>query len=56
MIEAKASGFKKAVKMVEMLTLPPALKRKYIARMGRMVIAQTKKNVKEQEKSFGKSK
>ena len=49
MLQLKDSGFKSAMDTVKLLSLPANLRRKYLARMGRMGIAQTKKNVKDQK-------
>lgn len=53
MLEFKTIGFKKAAEIVKLMALPPRLKRRYLARVGRMVIAQAKKNVKEQRTVSG---
>ena len=48
MLQLKESGFKKAMDTAKLLSLPPNMRRRYLARMGRMGIAQTKANVKNQ--------
>ncbi len=53
MLQLKGSGFKEALDTIKLLSLPPGLRRKYLARMGRMAIAQTKKNVKDQKTVSG---
>jgi hypothetical protein len=47
--DVKTEGFAKAMEIAKLMTLPPNLKKRYLARVGRLVIAQAKKNVKEQK-------
>lgn len=49
MLQCEGINFREAVEAAKLLCLPPGLKRKYLARMGRMGIAQTKKNVSDQK-------
>lgn len=49
MLQLKSSGFKEMMDTMKLFSLPPNMRRKYLARMGRMAIAQTKANVKAQK-------
>lgn len=51
--DVKTEGFAKAMEIAKLMTLPPNLKKRYLARVGRLVIAQAKKNVKEQKTVSG---
>ena len=51
--DVKTGGFKQAMETAKLLSLPPNLKKRYLARVGRLVIAQAKKNVKEQKTVSG---
>lgn len=53
MPQLKKGGFKEALDTIKLLSLPPGLRRKYLARMGRMGIAQTKKNIRDQKTVSG---
>jgi hypothetical protein len=53
MIELKTGRFKEAQEVLDLMALGPRLKRKLLARTGRMVIAQTKKNQREQKTVSG---
>lgn len=53
MLQLKSSGFKEAMDTMKLLSLPSNMRRKYLARMGRMAIAQTKANVKAQKTVSG---
>ena len=49
MLKVEASSFKNALEMIEVLTLPANVKRRLLARIGRMAIAQAQKNVRDQK-------
>ncbi len=51
--DIKKTGFKNAVDAVKLMSLPPNLQKKYVSRIGRLVIGQTKKNVKDQKTVSG---
>lgn len=48
-IAFKTENWKAVKEAAELLALPPALRRRLLSRVGRLVIAQAKKNVKEQK-------
>ena len=49
MFKVEASSFKNAKEMINALMLPANVKRRLLSRIGRMVIAQAQKNVREQK-------
>ncbi|MEA4863374.1 MAG: phage virion morphogenesis protein [Victivallaceae bacterium] len=49
MFSASAGGFREARDLLRLLEMTPALKRRFLARLGRMAIAQAKKNIKDQK-------
>ncbi|MGE4301990.1 MAG: phage virion morphogenesis protein [Victivallaceae bacterium] len=49
MFSASAGGFREARDLLRMMEMTPALKRRFLARLGRMAIAQAKKNIKDQK-------
>lgn len=54
-IQVIAPDFREAIKATKLMMLLPAQKRRYLSRLGRMAIAQAKKNVKEQKTIDGSS-
>lgn len=48
-IQLQVPSFRSVVEAVELLAMTPARKRRYLSRVARMVIAQSKKNVQEQK-------
>jgi len=48
-VESRIEGAKQFLQLAELLTLPPAVKKRFLARMGRMAVVQAKRNISRQQ-------
>jgi hypothetical protein len=49
MVQCEITGFQEALAVLDLMQLPAALKRRWLARKGRMVILQARKNIADQK-------